>query len=228
MFRRTANKWLVSVVTLVLTAVFVSVKLTNVELYKELNAEDGPVENSQALAYLISTVISLVIAYYRLVDGRKFVAFGFFLFAMIWLFIFAEEISWGQRILNMKSPAFFVAHNYQGEVTIHNLTILKPGFVYYYIVFSALGTFGWVAFGGSTVKQCALVPPASLTAYFAIPLLTAILVATNMPLGRAIGFPTEAILTQEPCELLLALGVLFWMVLGLIKTKRAEPGAQRI
>jgi len=48
----------------------------------------------------------------------------------VWLFMGAlflfgamEEISWGQRILGIQSPEWFLKHNRQGETNIHNLVI---------------------------------------------------------------------------------------------------------
>ena len=34
-----------------------------------------------------------------------------------------EEISWGQRILGIKSSEYFLKHNAQGETNIHNLVV---------------------------------------------------------------------------------------------------------
>jgi hypothetical protein len=34
-----------------------------------------------------------------------------------------EEISWGQRILGLKSPEYFKEHNAQGETNLHNLVL---------------------------------------------------------------------------------------------------------
>jgi hypothetical protein len=48
----------------------------------------------------------------------------------VWLFMGAlflfgamEEISWGQRILGIQSPEWFLKYNRQGETNIHNLVI---------------------------------------------------------------------------------------------------------
>ena len=40
---------------------------------------------------------------------------------MIFLFGAGEEISWGQRIFQIKSPSFFLQNNSQGEINLHNL-----------------------------------------------------------------------------------------------------------
>jgi hypothetical protein len=39
------------------------------------------------------------------------------------LFGAMEEISWGQRILGIESPGWFLKHNKQGEMNLHNLLI---------------------------------------------------------------------------------------------------------
>ncbi|WP_157243275.1 hypothetical protein [Olleya marilimosa] len=49
--------------------------------------------------------------------------FGMILMALLFLFAAGEEISWGQRIFNIESNAFFVENNLQKETNLHNLTI---------------------------------------------------------------------------------------------------------
>jgi hypothetical protein len=39
------------------------------------------------------------------------------------LFLFGEEVSWGQQIFNYNTPEFFLDNNYQNETTVHNLKI---------------------------------------------------------------------------------------------------------
>jgi len=51
-------------------------------------------------------------------DARKPALFVFCLGAFI---VAGEEISWGQRVLALGTPDFFVARNVQREITIHNL-----------------------------------------------------------------------------------------------------------
>jgi hypothetical protein len=41
----------------------------------------------------------------------------------MFLFGVGEEVSWGQRILDINSPAFFQQHNAQGETNLHNLVV---------------------------------------------------------------------------------------------------------
>jgi hypothetical protein len=46
-----------------------------------------------------------------------------FLLIGLCLFAVGEEISWGQRLLETKSPAFFKAYNSQRETNLHNLVL---------------------------------------------------------------------------------------------------------
>lgn len=39
------------------------------------------------------------------------------------LFAVGEEISWGQRLLHTRSPAFFMSYNAQKETNLHNLVV---------------------------------------------------------------------------------------------------------
>ncbi len=43
------------------------------------------------------------------------------LFGVACFLVAMEEISWGERILNVSAPAFFQNENLQGELTLHNL-----------------------------------------------------------------------------------------------------------
>ncbi len=45
----------------------------------------------------------------------------FSLLALASFYTFMEEISWGQRLLDFASPAYFAEHSYQNEANLHNL-----------------------------------------------------------------------------------------------------------
>jgi hypothetical protein len=48
---------------------------------------------------------------------------AWFFLGLLFLFGAMEEISWGQRILGIESPEWFMRHNRQSEINIHNLVI---------------------------------------------------------------------------------------------------------
>lgn len=51
---------------------------------------------------------------------RRFLL-GLLLMGLLFVFGIGEEISWGQRIFDFKSPAFFMKYNTQMETNLHNL-----------------------------------------------------------------------------------------------------------
>jgi hypothetical protein len=85
--------------------------------------EDGPLE----WLTFVALVLGAVLCFYRFYILRPFRS-GIFrtcLFFLGLLFIFGagEEISWGQRIFDIKSPEFFVQNNSQQETNLHNLIL---------------------------------------------------------------------------------------------------------
>ncbi len=72
---------------------------------------------------------------------------GLVVLSLLCIFGMGEELSWGQRIFGNTSPAFFAAHNSQGETNFHNLvlegvkinklifgTCLSIGVVFYFVI----------------------------------------------------------------------------------------------
>lgn len=85
--------------------------------------EDGFIEWLTVFGLLASMVLSVRRAW-ELKGKRpaRFVAVWAFL-AFFFFFGAGEEISWGQRILNIESSEFFQEKNKQGETNFHNLEV---------------------------------------------------------------------------------------------------------
>ena len=49
----------------------------------------------------------------------------FLFFAFLFFFACGEELSWGQRIFNLKAPAMLDQINYQHEINFHNLKVFS-------------------------------------------------------------------------------------------------------
>lgn len=99
--------------------------------YKDVNQfvaytrEDGIVEWLTVLGLLLGCIVCAR-RFLRLRKLRN----AWFLFVTIMLaimlfFAAGEEISWGQRILGLKSPEYFIENNTQGETNLHNLVVDK-------------------------------------------------------------------------------------------------------
>jgi hypothetical protein len=85
--------------------------------------EDGFIEWLTVLALLSGALLS----FYRAVRLRNVRSWLFVsasvLLGLLFIFGAGEEISWGQRLLNVKSSAFFLKHNSQGETNLHNIVV---------------------------------------------------------------------------------------------------------
>jgi hypothetical protein len=97
---------------------------TNVTYFEEVYVkEDGFVEYGTALFLLISSILLL----YRFVKLYKFKKplwmLGILGMALVFIFGAGEEISWGQRIFNVESSAYFLENNAQGETNLHNMVV---------------------------------------------------------------------------------------------------------
>ena len=94
-----------------------------------LTDEDGVIETLGAIMYLISSV-GFGLAYFRssrsqdhhmgqIGPVRKNIFY--LLLSLFFLLGFLEEISWGQRIFGIETPAVIAKINRQKEINIHNL-----------------------------------------------------------------------------------------------------------
>ncbi len=85
--------------------------------------EDGPLEWLSVVALLLCFGIMLK----RIIDIKLSKGLLFFssmvIMSLIFIFGIGEEISWGQRIFDIKSSEFFVKNNAQMETNIHNLLV---------------------------------------------------------------------------------------------------------
>lgn len=96
---------------------------TNVNSFIVYTREDGIVEWLTVLGLMMGCIVCVR----RFIRLRK-LRHAWFLFvtiALAFLLFFGsgEEISWGQRILGLKSPEYFLEENTQREINFHNLMV---------------------------------------------------------------------------------------------------------
>ena len=83
--------------------------------------EDGFIEWLTIVA-LLSGAFLCFYRTFKLKSQRSLIfLLGMVLMGLVFVFGVGEEISWGQRIFDIESPEFFIKHNAQGELNIHNL-----------------------------------------------------------------------------------------------------------
>lgn len=97
---------------------------TNLEYFEAVFAvEDGLVEWLTVAWLLLSCGLCLT-RFVKLRGKRpKLFLFMLLFFAAGFFFGAGEEVSWGQRIFEIKSSEFFMTHNSQGETNLHNLVV---------------------------------------------------------------------------------------------------------
>ena len=87
-----------------------------------LVTEDSIAEYLTSVSFGLAGVILLILAFKSGAKMRKFI---WLLIGVVALIIAAEEISWGQRILSIKTPDSLSVHNIQEEITLHNLVAFQ-------------------------------------------------------------------------------------------------------
>ena len=152
-----------------LLAYLVSTKFISPSFYKTLVIEDGPIEYATAVAYFIGSFSGLALARRLTAKGQRGWAALYALMSIGFFFIAMEEISWGQRIFHLSTPAFFQERNIQDEIGLHNMSgirlLLHPA----YIVIGFVGAFGSLILSrlGVPARLLArLLPPPDLFLYF--------------------------------------------------------------
>ena len=86
--------------------------------------EDGLVEWLTFVALIMMSAFSFFMSFEFSRSGVEGRAKKVWLFlGFLFLFGAMEEISWGQRILGVESPEWFLKHNRQFETNVHNLVI---------------------------------------------------------------------------------------------------------
>ncbi len=90
-----------------------------------LATEDGFFETAGAIWFLLSAIVFFTIFVKNRKNTDRFVIryIFFFLLGVTFLFVFLEEISWGQRIFNIDTPQLFQELNIQKELNLHNLKL---------------------------------------------------------------------------------------------------------
>ena len=99
---------------------FAIIYKTNSHFYIYLTLEDNLVEWLTFDLFFLTGVLSLFIAI-QIRKNRGPYFWFFLIFSGLCILFSLEEISWGQRIFGINSPEYFLEHNDQGEINIHNV-----------------------------------------------------------------------------------------------------------
>jgi hypothetical protein len=152
--------------------IFLIIRIWPQDYFLIITGEDQLVEYLQFFVLLFGSGILCyqLIRYYSQLN--KFVLFSMLVLAFSFIFLAGEEISWGQRILNLTSSEYMVKNNLQGEITLHNLDYIQWTVEIAYVVIGILGGTLWL------IKKTKihlppyinwLIPSSYLFAFFIIP-----------------------------------------------------------
>jgi hypothetical protein len=90
--------------------------------------EDGLAENLQFVFLVLASFGAGVVAHGWWRRGERVMAILYVGLALALFFVAGEEVSWGQRELDIQTPPEWAAHNIQGEITLHNTYLFTPIF----------------------------------------------------------------------------------------------------
>ena len=86
--------------------------------------EDGPCENLQFLLLIVAAAVAGAVAVARRRRGDRLLAVLYWVLAIGLVGMAGEEISWGQRLFGIATPAALAEHNLQGELNLHNTFLM--------------------------------------------------------------------------------------------------------
>ena len=125
----------IAIFPLVAIALLTVFRFTHFPEYMALIQEDGVLEYTQFLGYFLAGITLALAGIFQLRTGRRKDLTALCLLGACALIIVAfEEISWGQRLENLKTPEYFTQHNVQNELTIHNLKTVQPLIHWAYLI----------------------------------------------------------------------------------------------
>ena len=193
---RPQPKLLLFSAALLISSAFFLLRLGRPDLYHTIIQEDAALEWLQVFLYAGSAALSLLAFRSQGSRWHALLALGF-------LFVTLEELSWGQRLFHLVSPAYFQRHNFQQEISVHNLSALQSGLHQAYILVGAYGAFAWL------LLRRPFAPPWFLMPCFLVP--GAVYVALTYVDPPHLPGSVLLFRDQEPAEFMLALGCFLWM-----------------
>lgn len=125
-FQRAATILVLTAATFAVTMMYINPLFVDYLAY-----EDGLIENISAVFLALAAFILFIQAFRFITKRHWALTTGLLLMGLLFSFICMEEISWGQRILDIESPEFFLENNVQDETNLHNLHTDLSEMIYY-------------------------------------------------------------------------------------------------
>jgi hypothetical protein len=169
-------------------------------------SEDGTMEYLQVLILIMTIVVSAWQAWLSYHRRKLAQAVLFGCIALGVFFITMEEISWGQRLLNLETPENLATVNVQNEITLHNIGIFNDLQLVVYIGVTLVGSIlSWSQTRLISAYWFMWNPPRSAFGLFFIPFVF---------YSGFVFFDTPFHLWAEVIEVLFYFGIFLWVAQG--------------
>jgi hypothetical protein len=196
-----------------------------------LISENNPVEDITFLSLLVGAIGAFWMSAHRRFTGGDRLLSAFFVVLGVGLFLVAgEEIAWGQSLLYYYPPAYFLEHNTQAEVTLHNLPALEGHNGLMRLAFGVGGLVGLLA--ARWPRFAPIATPRVVMPWFLT--ITVIEVIDNVlgkhPVYRSInGFVIQYMNIQysEVTEMLIGLAGFLYVWLVFVRSRHRERARDR-
>ena len=114
---------------LFISATYIFICTINPEKAYKLALETGPIEICSVVCYILCACLLFYLFFYsKSITGiylfRTNKNYFYLLLCLFFLISLGEEISWGQRILDIKTPEWLNEKNMQHEINVHNVGTL--------------------------------------------------------------------------------------------------------
>ncbi|MGB4985308.1 MAG: hypothetical protein WBO70_06005 [Erysipelotrichaceae bacterium] len=144
------------------------------DVLRKLSREDGVIESLQFLLSAASAILALKYAKKIWTSKYKIAARLYIIFGIGMILVAGDEVSWGQRVLNIETPARLAEINIQSEFNWHNLSLFSTAITIGYIIVGFYGSFAWAVAKVWKTKNDAVdifIPQSFLFFYFFIPFI---------------------------------------------------------
>lgn len=173
---------------------------------------EGPGEAFQGVSYMLASSLSFFI--FLKLKNKKQIKYLHLFYSIVLFYIFLEETSFLQRLFLYRTPKLLAENNLQGEFNAHNIAAYQGILAYLFMIAGVYGALGWIFLKIKSISKYKistyLFPPKVTFFYFFSIFLFYYLYKFN-------GNPYLILLQlqhwryQEVFELLLALGILFFI-----------------
>ena len=153
--RKGASFELASIImVLFISVITLSLFMFNPSTFNKLSKEDNVIEWGSAILLFGSFLFSglTMLNYHRSSNNLSFVKLFIGLMSLAFFIIFMEEVSWFQRVLEVKTPESF-GSNVQDEMNLHNFATEFTEYAYYLGAFVFLVIFPFFRFIFPTISS---------------------------------------------------------------------------